>query len=195
MFGADKIVKYSFDYFMIFIYYTRTMQKVRIPQMVDPVRSAAKRLTYKGIIPKEKLLRLSDIVKILTDIDVELSFSVDLQGMTVIEGNVGTSVKCECQRCGELFNFDIETDLVYSSDEEKAKKLGLFDNYDFISQNEFGEVDLYNMIEDELILSLPTVIMHEECEDEAYGSEVYVSGKIEEKPTPFAVLSVLKSKK
>ena len=51
------------------------------------------------------------------------------------------------------------------------------------------------MIEDELILSLPTVIMHEECEDEAYGSEVYVSGKIEEKPNPFAVLSVLKSKK
>ena len=142
---------------MIFIYYTRTMQKVRIPQMVDPVRSAAKRLTYKGIIPKEKLLRLSDIVKILTDLDVELSFSVDLQGMTVIEGNVGTSVKCECQRCGELFNFDIETDLVYSSDEEKAKKKDIADliapySYNtkgyhilFIAKNQIGWTNLMKL--------------------------------------------------
>ena len=45
------------------------MQKVKIPQKVDPRYTAAKRLDYVGIIPKEKLERLQGIVEEIVEDD------------------------------------------------------------------------------------------------------------------------------
>lgn len=179
---------------MIFIYYASTMQKVKIPRYVDPIRAAAKRLDYEGIIPKENFSRLADVVdEILVDVDVKLSFDVDLQGLTVIVGNVGVAVKCVCQRCGEPFDMDLSAEVSYTTDIAKVEKLGLSVDYDFAELNEMGEVDLYSIIEDELILSLPIVTKHDEDECKVKEEE-WVAGEIEESEVnnPFAVLSKLK---
>ncbi|MGN1392638.1 MAG: 23S rRNA accumulation protein YceD [Succinivibrionaceae bacterium] len=170
------------------------MQKVKIPRFVDPIKSAAKRLDYEGIIPKDQMSRLAEVVdEVSNDIEVKVSFGVDLQGLTVIEGNVGAAVKCVCQRCGEVFDLVLQTNLSYSSDEEKINKLGLNVDYDIATVNEFGEVDLYSIIEDELILALPLVTMHDVAEC-PMGEVEMVVGKIEESESsnPFAVLSKLK---
>lgn len=172
------------------------MQKVKIPQKVDPRYTAAKRLDYVGIIPKEKLERLQSIVEeIVEDAEVNLTFGVDLQGITAIEGSVGTAVKCVCQRCGELFDLKISSQIRYTPDLKKVEELGLEDLYDFVDVDEFGEVDLYQILEDELILALPSSPRHEDA-DCSEGGKEWVAGEIvePEKTNPFAVLSKLKSK-
>lgn len=169
------------------------MQRVKIPQLVDPVHAAAKKLDYVGYVPKDKFVRLADYVEaILNDVDVKLSFGVDLQGLTVIEGSVGTAVKCICQRCGKPLNLDIKAEFRYTSDEDKAEMLGLSDDYDFAEVGEDGQVDLYKLLEDELILSMPLVPKHEEglCTIPCGG--VYGIVPEEKVNNPFAVLGKLK---
>ena len=171
------------------------MQKVRIAQKLDPIRSAQRRLGYEGIIPKECFKRLSDMVEtILDDIEVTISFGVDLQGLTAIEGRACTAVKCVCERCGESVVEDLAVDFKYTPDQKKVEALGINVEYDFVEVDEFGEIDLVTLVEDELILSLPIVPKHDVCPN--FKGE-WVSGEIEEdtKANPFAVLNELKSKK
>ena len=170
------------------------MQKVKIPQNVDPIYSASKRLDFDGNIPKEKLERLLDMVgDIKDDAEVHLTFGVDLQGITAIEGSVGTAVKCVCQRCGELFELRLESQIRYTPDVKKVEELGLEDVYDFVEPNEFGEIDLYQILEDELILALPSSPRHEDSDCPEGGKE-WVAGEVSEsvRANPFAVLSKLK---
>ena len=99
------------------------MQKVKIPHKVDPVRAAAKKLDYDGYIPRDKLERLAGVVEtVLSDAEVRLSFSVDLQGLTVIEGSAGAAVKCECQRCGDPCELRLSADFHYTVDEARLRK-------------------------------------------------------------------------
>ena len=60
--------------------------------------------------------------------------------------------------------------------------------------DEFGEIDLLGMIEDEIILSLPVVPVHDSEHCEVSEADM-VFGKLPaevEKPNPFAVLASLK---
>ncbi len=68
--------------------------------------------------------------------------------------------------------------------------------YYFVELNEFGEVDLVQLVEDEFILNLPQVAMHDEA-DCSVDSDNLVFGELpeevlEEKPNPFDVLKSLK---
>lgn len=70
------------------------------------------------------------------------------------------------------------------------------DEYDLVDLNEFGEVDLVQLVEDEFILNLPQVAMHDEA-DCSVDSDNLVFGELpeevlEEKPNPFDVLKSLK---
>lgn len=171
------------------------MQNVRLPQKVDPTKSAQKRSSYTGLIPKDRMTRLADlVVEIEDDIEVVLDFGVDLQGLIAIVGKARAAVKCVCERCGESFELDLATDFKYTPDQKKIESLGISTEYDFVDVDEFGEVDLFSLVEDELILSLPLIPKHEECPN---FKGIWVSGEIEEesKANPFAVLNELKSKK
>lgn len=69
--------------------------------------------------------------------------------------------------------------------------------YEPIEFNAFGEIELLNAIEDELILALPQVPKHapEHCEV-SLSERVFGELPIEaEKPNPFAVLASLKKQK
>lgn len=68
--------------------------------------------------------------------------------------------------------------------------------YEPIEFNPFGEVDLRDVVEDELMLTLPLVPMHDPEHCEVSVAE-QVFGKLPaeaEKPNPFAVLANLKRK-
>ncbi|NAW53871.1 23S rRNA accumulation protein YceD, partial [Vibrio sp. V41_P2S12T139] len=68
--------------------------------------------------------------------------------------------------------------------------------YDLVDLNEYGELDLIQLVEDEFILALPQIAMHDEA-DCSVDSNNMVFGEIpeeieEEKPNPFDVLKSLK---
>ncbi len=139
------------------------MQNVKIPVTIDPIRAAAKKLDYEGIICKSDFSRLADMVDgIENDIEVRVSFYKDLSGLHVFEGTARTSVVMTCQRCLESMTLSLDAKFKYSSDETLLKQLELEDEFDCAELNSFGEVHLYDIIEDELILSLPLVAKHPE---------------------------------
>ncbi|WP_409420034.1 23S rRNA accumulation protein YceD [Pseudaeromonas sp. ZJS20] len=173
------------------------MQKVKLPIKIDPVRCAAKRLDYVGIAEADKLIRLGEsTVGVLTDVEAALSFGIDAQGLTIMQGTAHTLVKLECQRCNEAFEYRCEIEFVYTPLLKNTVVDELPEAYEPIELDENGEFDLYEVLEDEFILALPIVPMHplDVC-PQAGRSMTW--GEIEpadERPNPFAVLNGLKNK-
>jgi len=171
------------------------MQKVKLPQRIDPVKSAVKRSDYEGIIASQNLERLLDAVSHCDDnIDVVVKFEKDEQGLTFFHGSMRTGVTLICQRCnGELVH-PLDVSFCFSPVQGPEEAEELPEVYDPVEVNEYGEVDLFQLLEDELILALPIVPLHAE-EQCAVSKDDMTFGEIAEdsvRENPFAVLKELK---
>lgn len=151
---------------------------------------------FEGTIELSSLNRLTSLV--ITDvqapdqvlIQVKFEFLRNEFGKAVIKGHMNTTLTVECQRCLEPMTYHIDQDfelLVDASDEE-VESFQLDTVY-----CDAGELDVFEVVEDELILALPIILMHEEQDcNELWKSETELEES--DKPNPFAVLSVLKGK-
>jgi uncharacterized protein len=172
------------------------MQKVKIPRTVDPIKAAQKQLDYDGIIQVGLFKRLEEAVEgVKCDADVSLSFGFDEQRLVVISGKASIEVDLQCQRCNEVFPHHCDVDFTYTPNLGK-KSEDAPESYDLVDRNEFGEVDLIQLVEDEFIIGLPQVAMHDPS-DCRVDSDNMVFGDIpdevpEDKPNPFDVLKSLK---
>ncbi|MBT2954088.1 23S rRNA accumulation protein YceD [Vibrio anguillarum] len=173
------------------------MQKVKIPRSIDPAKAAQKRLDCDGIIQLSLFKRLEESVAgVKRDAQVSLSFGLDEQRLVVISGKANISVDLECQRCNKVFAHECEVQFKYTpylgskTDEDAPEE------YDLVDPNEYGEIDLVQLVEDEFIINLPQVAMHDRAEC-SVNSDNLVFGEppeelAEEKPNPFDVLKNLK---
>ncbi|WP_087018149.1 23S rRNA accumulation protein YceD [Thaumasiovibrio subtropicus] len=171
------------------------MQKVKLPLTVDPIRAAQKRSDYNGYIVSELLERLNESTQsVNSDVDVTVSFDVDSQKLIVVHGKASVTVTLECQRCNEPFNHHYEVEFHFSPIRNPEQADELPEAYEPIEIDENGEINLLELIEDELIVELPQVAMHDEA-DCKVSSDNLVFGEIpsaDERPNPFAVLESLK---
>ena len=173
------------------------MQKVKIPRTVDPAKAAQKRLDYDGIIQASLFKRLVETTEgVKRDAEVSLSFGMDEQRLVVISGKANIEVGLECQRCNEVFAHESEVHFTYTPYRGEKTEEEAPEEYDLVDLNEYGEVDLIQLVEDEFILNLPQIAMHDEA-DCSVDSDNMVFGEIpeeivEEKPNPFDVLKSLK---
>lgn len=173
------------------------MQKVKIPRTIDPAKAAQKRLDYDGIIQISLFKRLEESVEgVKRDAQVSLSFGLDEQRLVVISGKANIEVDLECQRCNEVFAHECEVQFTYTPYYSAQSEEDAPEEYDLVDLNEYGEVDLIQLIEDEFILNLPQVAMHDEA-DCSVDSNNLVFGElpeevVEDKPNPFDVLKNLK---
>lgn len=171
------------------------MQKVKLPLAVDAVRTAQKRLDYSGVYTPDQVTRVAaSVVSVDSDVETSLSFDIDNQRLAVIEGKSEVLVTLECQRCGKTFEHQVHTTYCFSPVRNDEQAEALPEAYEPIEVDDFGEVDLLAMIEDEIILSLPVVPVHESEHCEVSDADM-VFGKLPaeaEKPNPFAVLASLK---
>jgi uncharacterized protein len=176
------------------------MQKQKIPVTLDVKKAAMHDTCYEGYIVLAQLKRLtSSLGSDEGNVDVKVQTGVDEQGLNFLKGQAQVTISLTCQRCNETMPVDLTTDFAFSpvkigyvEDEENQ----LPDHYDPIMINEFGEIGLRDLVEDELILDIPLIAMHDEQDCPATGSNM-TWGKIEEevveqKPNPFAVLKQLK---
>ncbi|MGX9417322.1 23S rRNA accumulation protein YceD [Vibrio sp. RC27] len=172
------------------------MQKVKIPRTVDPAKAAQKRLDYEGIIQASLLKRLLESVEdVKRDAEVSLKFGMDEQRLVVISGKANIDVDLECQRCNEVFAHSCEVSFIYTPDKDNSEE-ETPEEYDLVDLNEYGELDLIQLVEDEFILGLPQIAMHDEA-DCSVNSDNMVFGELpddveEDKPNPFDVLKSLK---
>ncbi|HEY7774597.1 MAG TPA: YceD family protein, partial [Marinagarivorans sp.] len=125
----------------------------------------------------------------------ELEFGYDQERRRVVQGKVTAELSLECQRCLEPMAFSIEADVNWAVvwDEEKAKQLP--SRLEPWIAGEEAE-DLYAMIEEELLLALPTAPLHTElCIESSLlssGDEELVDSDTEKTNNPFQALAALK---
>lgn len=173
------------------------MQKVKLPLTIDAVRTAQKRLDYVGVYAPEQVKRITDsVVSVDSDVQASLSFNIDNQRLAVIDGSAEVTVTLMCQRCGQPFTHQVYTAFSFSPVVTDEQAEALPEAYEAVYIDDVGEVDLLAMIEDEVILSLPIVPVHDPEHCEVSEAE-QVFGKLPaeaDKPNPFSVLASLKRK-
>ena len=175
------------------------MQKVRIPVTVDPVKCANKKVTYEGLVPAKTLTRFQELlVESCPDPDVKVEFGIDEQGISYFAGDAKVHVQVRCERCNTPLAVDIFAQFAYAPVTKRQVADDFPESYEAIEANEFGEINLHGLIEDELILAMPLVPKHDakSCQvdrDAMTWGEIDESEK-DESDNPFAVLQELKRK-
>lgn len=169
----------------------------RLPLIIDPIKAAQKRLDYTGVYLATNVHRLAGLIeRVNSDIECSLSFGFDAQKLCVISIDATVTATLICQRCQQPFDALIHVNNKFSPVKSDAQAEALPEYYEPAILNEFGEVDILALVEDEIILSLPIVPVHESKHCKVSEAD-YVFGEIpeaEEKPNPFAILASLKNK-
>lgn len=171
------------------------MANVKLPKSLDPEKSAKIRASYDGIYVKSDLQRLNEAVEeVKSDAQVKVEFSKDAQGLTYFQGQAEVSVMLTCQRSNRVFAHDVRTTFCFSPVQGIDDTEFLPEIYEPIEIDTHGAVDFLQLIEDELILSLPVVPFHPEEDDMVVVNETQFGESVEsiERPNPFAVLKELK---
>lgn len=172
-----------------------------LPQYIDAPKWADREAEIQEIVPLSVFARVCEgAVHPQGEVSVKCRFYRDSQHLIVLEADLQTVVPLECQRCLNAVETNIDTHmqlwLLFS--EEQADRLA--DDADYLVLDEDGRISLVDVLEDELILSLPLVALHEDCEVQAdvmITAEAHEESAAAEKPrreNPFQVLASLKGK-
>ena len=161
-------------------------------QSINPLRLAKSRERIEGSLQIDSFERLKgDLLENTGELNFSLSFDFDETGVCVVESEIDTQVTLECQRCLKPVVIKIH----------KKSLLGLVENKDEIDnlakeyeplQIEEEAVSVKQLIEDELLLSIPLSPLH--TEDKCAAKAVLDQINEDAKPKPFAALAALKKK-
>ena len=173
------------------------MSEGRLPERIDPYRFAESRRIVEGRLPVASMRRLAGhLANDSGEVEVELEFGVDDDGIRYVRGRLRAELVVPCQRCLGEMPLPVETEICLGmiSDESLADRL--LEPYEPLV---VGDEPMYlrDIIEDELILALPVVARHEDAEcagemsAEPEGEQESESG--EERENPFAALARLKT--
>jgi len=105
-----------------------------------------------------------------------------------------SQVQLICQRCNQAFDYSVHSEFCFTPVQGSDNENLVPDAYEPVEVNDHGEIDLFQLLEDELILSLPIVALHPQ-DDCAVRAQDLQFGDVEPEPireNPFAVLKELK---
>jgi len=170
------------------------MSTAPIPRLVDLRKLAAFGGEMSGEIPLSALERVAaECEHDHHPVTVKLEFGIDEDKVRYARGTVSASMPMQCQRClgTVVIKADAAPNLAMVWSEEQIVDLPR--RYDGIVVGS-EPVDLYELIEDELLLCMPLAPRHAENECEAmkrrFGDEEEAPKT--ERPNPFGVLAALK---
>ncbi len=169
----------------------------RLPVEVDPFKLVDQGRLFEGRIPQEDFTRLKDLLFSENNdnlIEVNLEFTRTDTRLPVIKGNIKAELQMICNRCLESTDLTIDSNLevvLVSSDEQAERFQESFDIWLVEDQKLF----LQDFIEDEILLAMPIVISHDDCEPakaliEALPGDEFIEE--EQEDNPFAALKDLK---
>lgn len=161
-------------------------------QYIDTLSLSGGPQLVKGKVLSAQLVRLVQDFPVQGELEIEwsLSGSMDAVDRRLLEVRAQGSVMLECQRCIKPFVWpvDISNTVEVVSDEAQLEDDDDVEGPDRILCS--GRLDALGLVEDELILSIPYVPMHDVCPD----SPALSAGEPiqESRPSPFAALGALK---
>ncbi len=185
------------------------MKEERLPISIDPVRfSKAKRVCH-GRVKLSELPRLLESLAPGAEekiVEAEMGFSVDEESRVVIEIKVKTVLLLVCQRCLGHFELPVIIQHLLAPVQgfDEAEKLPTHLDPCWLKE---GVVSPLELVEEELLLAIPLVPMHDEKECENAGILEHLAFETQRSfsaesagkeprnlANPFSVLSDLKHK-
>lgn len=171
----------------------------RIPDRLDPWRYADLGKVVEGAIQLSAMPRLSECLQDTQgEARFDLRFERDAERRATLSGRISAELALECQRCLEAVALPVETDVALAFVEVIEQAAMLPETLDPCLVEE-GSVRFRDLIEDELLLMLPQVSMHEPgaCSSGPVDQPEALPAE-QDKSTgdnPFAVLAGLKRDK
>ena len=161
-------------------------------QSINPLRLAKSRERIKGSLQLDSLKRLKGVLLENTGkLEYSLSFDFDESGTCVVESVIDSQLILECQRCLKPVVIEIHKVSLLGVIKDKDEIDSLAKEYEPLQLNE-ENISVEELLEDELLLSIPLSPLH--AENECSGKEILDQVNADAKPQPFAVLAALKKK-
>ncbi len=178
------------------------MLKSPLPNTIEPLKLVAKRTCMKGCIELGLLQRLRPELVGESEknlVDVELVFAKSPDGLATASGFARADMFLVCQRCLNpmAFRVDAVINWVFVSDETLMSQVPASSEAILLNEE---TISLFDLIEDELLLSLPVIPMHQEgeCKEQGYSlvstNESQHKDDVPVKKSPFVVLADFKKK-
>ena len=171
-----------------------------LPQQIDPFRLAAKEAQLQGQLPLSQMKRLTSLLNSSEgEVDIDLSLHMASSRVVMLQGHVHTQIDLICQRCLEAFKLPLDVDINLALARTEQDLESISDDID-AQVVEDTTIMLTDLIEDELLLVLPSIPKHEVDKCPATKLLNQLNEHIEHsenvKPSnPFDVLANLKSGK
>lgn len=170
------------------------MSKDSLPRQVDVRKLAASGASLHAVEPIAVFSRLAaQLLDLAGDVEIDLDFALDEQRRRIVRGRVQAQLRVPCQRCLQAMTLPVDSEFAVGVvwDDEDARQLPRE-----LEPYVLGEAphELYELVEDELLLSLPYTSYHPEAECSHRAG--YSSGEDEVAPepkdNPFKVLEQFK---
>lgn len=159
----------------------------------DPWRLASRGQTLAGRIALGSLPRLAPSLAVPGEAEYRLAFHLDSERRAVVSGEVSAELTVQCQRCLEpmVIAVDSRFELAFVRGLDEAARLPAA--YE-PALAEDGRVRPADLVEDELLLALPPVPLHEagRCGARAEASVSDDQPGPTSETNPFAVLAALR---
>lgn len=136
---------------------------MKLPKSINIIKSANEKSEYLGQINITELDKLKSYlhdVEANNELFIHVSAKQDLQYRYIISLEVKGDLPLTCQRCLEEFTFSIDKKLeliALNSIDNISNREGDFEP---VILDDSGRVNLYEIISDEVILSIPHVPKH-----------------------------------
>ncbi|MDH3537471.1 MAG: YceD family protein [Gammaproteobacteria bacterium] len=150
---------------------------------------------FEGDIALSELARLGELLQPGESeqderkIAVKFEFVRNEYDVPMITGQLQTSLELECQRCLKPLDMPLQLDfqLMIDADDDLLRDSSVDTIY-----SDDGFIDIFEVVEDELILATPLVALHEDtsCNEHWQASTLEPEAA---KENPFAVLQQLKT--
>jgi uncharacterized protein len=162
-------------------------QAPHVVESIDPAEFSRRQLEMQGIFALSALPRLADsVVHGENQLAFEIAGRVGKRDELLLELKVRGELQLECQRCLEPVVWQVDVAAIFelrSNLAELSQSDMEDDTRDFLAMNE--PVLLSQLVEEEVLLSLPLVPRHEMCV--APGDE-----RANGQDSPFSALAALK---
>lgn len=176
------------------------MQK-QMPETVNFVHQVEINRTLEGGYPLAKLKRLQDVLLTAADLaatekqdDVQVTAKIEFchsVGFASVKGKVSATLLVECQRCLKPMEIEVEGRFKFALVDSEEEVELLPDEFEpYLLEGE--EQSLIDLVEDELLLSLPMVIMHDTACSAVMAEQQKEIEAQKEAAHPFAALKNLK---
>jgi uncharacterized protein len=166
--------------------------QAKLHRLYQIQKESSQRSYHEGVIALEELIRLTGMLKSdQAEISVKFDFSDSEYDRSVVKGHVAAELAIECQRCLKpvVQLIDLDFELLIDAPDHVVQASGIDTLY-----SEDGAIDIFEVVEDELILGLPLVALHESGSCNKYWQVSGNAHEEAERENPFLVLEKLKSK-